>query len=166
MSNVTRELQEAVEAAVRVYAETYASGSLENSNTAWTAFQRTLRAFIEAAPEKGGEPKLPLWWDAFILNICELPDRNSPDDEPEAMVATADELEGCALRAMVRYAHPAAAKEPGVKWRDIMQMRLSDDLMWFAKGDSIEGPRRPEHDDYDRWQWFCLAEPPPMPESK
>lgn len=45
---------------------------------------------------------LPAWWDAFILNICELPDRTSPEDEPLAMIATADELEGCALRAIER----------------------------------------------------------------
>ncbi|MES2488506.1 MAG: hypothetical protein V4607_01855 [Pseudomonadota bacterium] len=46
------------------------------------------------------DPKLPEWWDRFIQNISEIPDRTSPDDEPAAMIATADELESCALRAM------------------------------------------------------------------
>ena len=45
-------------------------------------------------------PELPTWWPKFIENICELPDRNSPEDEPEALVATPDELENCAMRAM------------------------------------------------------------------
>lgn len=54
-------------------------------------------------------PVLPDWWAWFIQNICELPDRNSPEDEPEAMVATPDELENCAIRAMERLAAPGAA---------------------------------------------------------
>ncbi len=36
---------------------------------------------------------------AVIQNVCEIPDRNSPDDEPEAMVCTPDELTNCIRRA-------------------------------------------------------------------
>ena len=49
-------------------------------------------------------------------------------------------------------------------WQDINQLKMSDDLMWFAIGDTFDGPRCPRHDDYDRYAWFCLAEPPPLPE--
>ncbi|OBR54140.1 hypothetical protein A6456_37735 [Paraburkholderia tropica] len=36
---------------------------------------------------------------ALILAICELPDRTSPEDEPGAMVANADEIAACVERA-------------------------------------------------------------------
>jgi hypothetical protein len=45
-------------------------------------------------------PKLPDWFDAFLTNVCEIPDRNSPDDEPDAIVATLEELRECALNAI------------------------------------------------------------------
>jgi len=44
--------------------------------------------------------RLPEWWSRFIQNVCEIPDRTSPDDEPEALVATEAELVACALRAI------------------------------------------------------------------
>lgn len=43
---------------------------------------------------------LPLWWTQFIRNISEIADRNSPEDEPGAIVATPDELAVCALNAI------------------------------------------------------------------
>ena len=47
-------------------------------------------------------PGLPPWWGTFIQNVCEIPDRTSPEDEPEAMIATAGELESCALAAIAK----------------------------------------------------------------
>lgn len=32
------------------------------------------------------------WIDKAIRDLCELPDRSSPEDDPEAIVATADEI--------------------------------------------------------------------------
>ncbi len=46
------------------------------------------------------EAGLPTWWPDFIQNVAELPDRNSPEDEPDAMIATADELGACAMDAI------------------------------------------------------------------
>lgn len=43
---------------------------------------------------------LPGWWPDFIQNVTELPDRNSPEDEPDAMIATAEELGTCAVNAI------------------------------------------------------------------
>lgn len=43
---------------------------------------------------------LPEWFDAFLTNVCEIPDRNSRDDEPDAIVATLEELKSCALNAI------------------------------------------------------------------
>jgi hypothetical protein len=43
---------------------------------------------------------LPEWFDAFLVNACEIPDRNSPDDEPNAIVATLYELRQCAINAI------------------------------------------------------------------
>lgn len=39
----------------------------------------------------------------IIQNVCELPGRNSPDDEPEAMLCTANELENCISRAEEKF---------------------------------------------------------------
>jgi hypothetical protein len=43
---------------------------------------------------------LPVWFDSFLMNVAEIPDRTSPEDEPDAMIATAEELRGCALNAI------------------------------------------------------------------
>lgn len=43
---------------------------------------------------------LPAWWTRFIQNVCEIPDRNSPEGEPDAIVATPEELAECALAAI------------------------------------------------------------------
>ena len=32
------------------------------------------------------------WIDGVILDLCEIPDRNSPDDAPGMMVVTGDEI--------------------------------------------------------------------------
>jgi hypothetical protein len=52
--------------------------------------------------QQSAKPNLPTWWPQFIQNIAELPDRNSPDDEPDAMVATAKELEACYENAIAQ----------------------------------------------------------------
>ena len=61
------------------------------------------------ATVKGDEPiaqygGLPTWFDNFLRNVAELPNRNSPDDEPEAMIATSNELRNCAVNAIDQYA--------------------------------------------------------------
>lgn len=53
-----------------------------------------------AAPAVDGA--LPSWWPAFIQCVAELPDRNSPEGEPDAMIATAEELGACALAAQAK----------------------------------------------------------------
>ncbi|MBP0714862.1 hypothetical protein ABXK61_16275 [Burkholderia sola] len=60
----------------------------------------------------GGVDELPHWFDMFLTNVCELPDRNSPEGEPDAIVATLDELRNCAVNAIeqcVSYAQPPSA---------------------------------------------------------
>lgn len=52
-----------------------------------------------AKAQEDARDALPCWWPDFIQNVAELPDRNSPEDEPEAMIATADELGACAIAA-------------------------------------------------------------------
>ncbi|HEM8998854.1 TPA: hypothetical protein U2T46_000889 [Burkholderia cenocepacia] len=60
----------------------------------------------------GGVPdELPHWFDMFLTNVCEIPDRNSPEGEPDAIVATLDELRDCAVNAIeqcVSYAPTSA----------------------------------------------------------
>lgn len=55
--------------------------------------KRRLEAFETAST-------LPSWFDAFLVNVCELSDRNSPENEPNAIVATPEELRSCALNAI------------------------------------------------------------------
>ncbi|MGN8190318.1 hypothetical protein ACTJLD_30475 [Burkholderia sp. 22088] len=67
-----------------------------------------------SASETGAEGaiELPHWFEMFLTNVCELPDRNSPEGEPDAIVATLDELRNCAINAIeqcISYAVPAPA---------------------------------------------------------
>ncbi len=56
-----------------------------------------------AAPAvDASDPALPSWWPDFIQCVAELPDRNSPEDEPDAMIATAEELGACAIAAQAK----------------------------------------------------------------
>lgn len=48
----------------------------------------------------GYERPLPVWWERFVQGVMELPDRTSPEDEPEMMLASAEELETCAMIAI------------------------------------------------------------------
>lgn len=74
-----------------------------------TAFAVRVRAAVSPATASG----LPAWFDTFLTNVCEIPDRNSPDGEPDAIVATLGELKHCALNAIEECAGdvPAAAGE-------------------------------------------------------
>jgi hypothetical protein len=57
------------------------------------------RAILANGTEQHRE-SLPSWFDAFLTNVCEIPDRNSPEGEPEAIVATLEELKSCAMNAI------------------------------------------------------------------
>ncbi len=46
-----------------------------------------LRAFLERERKFLGDIA-----DEIVLAVCEIPDRNSPDDQPEMMLVTPDEL--------------------------------------------------------------------------
>ncbi|WP_322073373.1 hypothetical protein [Burkholderia cepacia] len=68
------------------------------------------------AMEAEAADELPHWFEIFLTNVCELPDRNSPEGEPDAIVATLDELRNCALNAIeqcVSYAVPVPAMATG-----------------------------------------------------
>ena len=61
----------------------------------------------------GAPEELPHWFEMFLTNVCELPDRNSPEGEPDAIVATLDELRNCAINAIeqcISYAVPQPAQ--------------------------------------------------------
>lgn len=47
-------------------------------------------------------------------------------------------------------------------WRPIVELPISDDLFWFARGDTVDGPRAPQAGGYDadEWDWFAPAEAP------
>ncbi|WP_331693537.1 hypothetical protein [Pandoraea sputorum] len=95
-----------------------ADGSLGYNKQHGDDFAASWRYALAAAPtpaaqSAGQESGLPSWWPDFIQNVCELPDRTSPEDEPEAMVATAEELESCALRAIEEAAEDAARVNGG-----------------------------------------------------
>ncbi|MGG2044866.1 hypothetical protein [Burkholderia gladioli] len=70
---------------------------------------REARAAVSPATATG----LPAWFDTFLTNVCEIPDRNSPDGEPDAIIATLVELKNCALNAIEQCAghKPATADE-------------------------------------------------------
>ncbi|WP_322038212.1 hypothetical protein [Burkholderia cenocepacia] len=74
-----------------------------------------------SANETGAEGsiELPHWFEMFLTNVCEISDRNSPDGEPDAIVATLEELRNCALNAIeqcISYAAPARSAENVRAW--------------------------------------------------
>jgi hypothetical protein len=61
-----------------------------------------------------------------------------------------------------------ADDKPALPWRPINECPDSDDLYWFLRRDVIDGPRTPESDDIDYWDWFAPCEAPsttPQPAS-
>ncbi|MBA1366799.1 hypothetical protein [Burkholderia gladioli] len=64
------------------------------------AFARAMRRYFGAAVSPATADGLPAWFDMFLTNVCEIPDRNSPEGEPDAIVATLEELKNCALNAI------------------------------------------------------------------
>jgi hypothetical protein len=62
-------------------------GHEEVARAAWEAAQK-----LEAPSDGPVRGEAGDWIDAVVLDICEIPDRTSPDDEPEIMLVKADEL--------------------------------------------------------------------------
>lgn len=61
----------------------------------------------------------------------------------------------------------ADSPEPGAPWRPINECPWSDDLFWFARGDNVDGPRTPEKDDADYWDYFAeCTYPSPLPDEE
>lgn len=54
------------------------------------------------------------------------------------------------------------ADEPADPWRPINELPDSDDLYWFMRGDTIDGPRAPQRGgfDADEWEYFAPCEAP------
>ncbi|KVC49872.1 hypothetical protein WS58_06280 [Burkholderia pseudomultivorans] len=82
--------------------------------TIWSAGIQFAEARAASANDTGAEGaiELPHWFEMFLTNVCEIPDRNSPGDEPDAIVATLDELRNCAMNAIeqcVSYSAPMSA---------------------------------------------------------
>ncbi|WP_244109895.1 hypothetical protein [Burkholderia ambifaria] len=131
----------------------------------------------------GGVPdELPHWFDMFLTNVCELPDRNSPEGEPDAIVATLDELRNCAVNAIeqcVSYAQPPsadAAAAPaderaafeaacdalpeGVNWGDRLTPEIAQHIMARAaasQSTAAAGQEATEAYDYDDVVSICDA---------
>lgn len=63
-----------------------------------------------------------------------------------------------------RTAQQPAAVDGAMAWKPINELPASDDLFWFARGDTVDGPRPPQHGgfDADEWDWFAPAEAPPF----
>lgn len=46
-----------------------------------------------------------------VQNVCELPDYNSPDDQPDLVMCTVQELENCVLRAFEAHDNETGARQ-------------------------------------------------------
>lgn len=57
----------------------------------------------------------------------------------------------------------AISPEPHA-WQEISTLPYADDLVWLAHGDSIDGPRPMDTDDYDRYSYWAPCEPPSLGE--
>ncbi|MDN7540211.1 Lar family restriction alleviation protein [Burkholderia cenocepacia] len=110
--------------AIKSALEDYRAGEGMAASWYWQEATNRTEALLEALDTKSpyiGSPamaaeapeELPHWFEMFLTNVCELPDRNSPEGEPDAIVATLDELRNCALNAIeqcVSYAAPQPAQ--------------------------------------------------------
>lgn len=67
----------------------------------WASLPKELLSILNGGPiQAQSHIELPAWFDKFLMNVCEIPDRNSPDDEPAAIVATLEEMRNCAVSAI------------------------------------------------------------------
>lgn len=62
-------------------------------------------------------------------------------------------------------ARAALAAQPGSvgesdAWKPISTLDLTDELIWVRKGNSIDGPKVADTDDYDRYESWAPCEPP------
>lgn len=97
MPEPTQDAETRVEAAL----DAMHHASAANRVTVWGQHQnvrKMLREILEAvAALRPTEPTPPTdteWVREVVERVAELPDRTSPDDWPEAMLVTGDELEG------------------------------------------------------------------------
>ncbi|MBW5284769.1 hypothetical protein [Burkholderia gladioli] len=88
------------------------------------AIQRHVRAMLaeRAAVSPATASGLPAWFDTFLTNVCEIPDRSSPEGEPDAIIATLEELKNCALNAI----EECAGDEPATADRICTLIPLSE----------------------------------------
>ncbi|WP_208452170.1 hypothetical protein [Burkholderia gladioli] len=96
----------------------YKTGQISADHTAKEVFTEVIQSLAawvakRAAVSPATASGLPSWFDTFLTNVCEIPDRNSPVGEPDAIIATLDELKNCALNAIEECAGdvPATANE-------------------------------------------------------
>ena len=68
------------------------SGTLTDKNGSVTS----------AGESSAGDGQLPKWWPLFILNVSEL-EYNSPEETPDVMLSTENELGACCVRAIEEF---------------------------------------------------------------
>jgi hypothetical protein len=91
---------------------------------------------------KDAAPQAPALTDEritdIIRSVAELPDRNSPEDWPEAMLVTADEL-----RALLAAASPIPTEEPTDRgYSEMSRESLERHAMRMAEALSDDAPRK------------------------
>lgn len=100
-------------------------------------------AMAAEAPEE-----LPHWFEMFLTNVCELPDRNSPEGEPDAVIATLEELRNCALNAIeqcVSYAAPQPAQaDARVGLTDEQRESVEHAATWLARSEDLQNKAHAE----------------------
>lgn len=103
---------------------------------AWTELVNAMRADGHPVGDKSG-PNTRAWMEAIVADTFAAALR----EQPEA-------------RGVV----------DGPVWKPIDELPSSDDLFWFARGDTVDGPRPPQFGGYDaeEWDWFAPAEAPPF----
>ena len=125
-------------------------------------------AAAPAQAQEDARDALPCWWPDFIQNVAELPDRNSPEDEPDAMIATGEELGACAIDAIdfANAAHegaaPAQAQDARDGWEGVASLPNCDDLIWLYCQDTntVDGPVVPSPSYVDSWTHWAYANAP------
>lgn len=72
---------------------------------------------------------------AVVQNVCELPDYNSPDDQPELVMCTVTELHNCVMRALEGFAGETAADPTAESYRLNMTGHQAKAITEFCGGE-------------------------------
>lgn len=116
---------------------------------AWDAYQAG-RASLPTQPAAQATPEPDSWIADVLRDVAELPDRSSPDDQPDMMLVTAEEL-----REILESRAPEQATPEPDTCRKRPRCGRADPCAWLEKQATQQAAGEPVH---HRQAWAALTE--------